>query len=441
MSNLMNDEEYKAFFEGMLNTWAYVSRDDDAMNKLREESLESHLSTKNLKRIPIPGYGNCFYRAVEILTNFGHVNKTFDGSLLRNAIADLVSDPSVWGEISADVNNKTQEEFIADVKKNGRWADVSLIHYLVPKIIRKTLRVHYFDYSKKTWNTYIFGRKWADPIDLIWDQTLENGVVRGTHYDAAARPDLARWLISKLEKIENESSRDCTTLLRKDITPQRTNTTANMESNIFDEIDAPTKNSLPQQLPYPDPAILSRPPSAFKPISPTPTPFAPWASAPFVPQAPAPTPAPTYVAQTAKITKQDLIRRELERSDRQEERQGDIMMMLAKTQQTLVENQQKSDERWANVFGTFAMLASGGAITSAPAQMSTPALTGPSITPMMLPASAPDRFARVKDIKTIRMRVRVERLIEAGQLDEAEAMMKRALSYEEEDSKYDNTEF
>ncbi len=452
----MNEDEYNVFIETMVKTWAFVGKDDDAANKLCNELLEIHLSTRKLQRIPITGDGNCFYRAIEILTNFcGEKNKSFDGSLLRNAIAEHVSDPSVWDKISVYVPGKTQEEFIAEIKKNGKWVDGSVVQYLVPNIIKKTLRVHYFDYNKKIWGLYMFGIRWADPIDLIWHQTVENGTTRGVHYEAAARLGLARVFTGKLEKIESEGSKDCTTLLRNNIT-------ANMSSlnDISDsgEISFPTPSDEIEELP------TNRPTSAFKPVQWPTSDFWPdslsAASAP-APRSAASTPSPrsaasapsplstasapmvkpvpaTYIPPYApfgskpeKISKQDLIKREMERADRQEQRQDALIDLMVQTQRALVESQQKSDERWATVFASFAMIATGGAVMPAIAAKHTPALA-PSATPFLAaPVSTTDRFDRVKDVKNERMKLRIEQLIKSGDLDNAEAVLKRTLKIEE----------
>lgn len=455
MSNYMNDDEFRVYSETMVHAWAFVSKDDEAMNKLCGELLEIHLSTRNLQRIPIIGDGNCFYRAVEILVNFGHLNKTFDGSLMRSEVAKHVADPSVWNGISAYVLGKTQEQFIAEITENGKWIDESIVHCLVSNIIRRTLRVHYFDYNNKIWTLYVFGSKWADPIDLIWHQIIENGTARGIHYEAAALPGLADWSISKLKKIESESSKDCTTLLRN-------NNTANMSSlrQTNDNIPRPeqydlfttARSSWPESTEQCDSKEInssdscdedeeiptSRPASAFKPVQfPAPrsaasTPSPSYAaSAPVVKHVSA-THIPPYApsgSKPGKISKQDLIRREMERADRQEQRQDALIGLMVQTQQALVESQQKSDERWAAVFGSFAMIATGGAVMPAIAAKHTPALAPPALT--LAPTSA-DRFDRVKNIKDSRAKLLIEQLIKKGDLSGAEIAMKRALKNEGE---------
>ena len=116
----------------------------------------------------------------------------------------------------------------------------------------------------------------------------------------------------------------------------------------------------------------------------------------------------------------------MERADRQEQRQDALIDLMVQTQQALVDSQQKSDERWAAVFGSFAMIATGGAVMPAIAAKHTPALAPPPA-----PTSA-DRFDRVKDVKDTRMKLRIEQLIKKGDLDTAESTLKRALKIEEE---------
>lgn len=121
----------------------------------------------------------------------------------------------------------------------------------------------------------------------------------------------------------------------------------------------------------------------------------------------------------------------MERADRQEQRQDALIDLMVQTQRALVESQQKSDERWATVFASFAMIATGGAVMPAIAAKHTPALA-PSATPFLAaPVSTTDRFDRVKDVKNERMKLRIEQLIKSGDLDNAEAVLKRTLKIEE----------